>query len=78
MNELYSAGLAGSEKPNDIEIHECQFRQVQNELRAVCLQLLLEFPDVFQLEVTNQTNRGLSASRMLFDPQCRARFETSS
>jgi hypothetical protein len=27
------------------------------------------------LKVTNQTNGRLSALRLLFDPQCRARFE---
>ena len=41
------------------------------------LELLLQFLDVLQLKVTNQTNRGLSALRVLFDPQCGARFETS-
>ena len=42
------------------------------------LDLLLQFLDVFHLKVTNQANRGLSALRVLFDPQFRARFETSS
>jgi hypothetical protein len=33
---------------------------------------------VLQLKVTNQTNRGLSALRMLFDPQCCCSIRTSS
>ena len=74
INELYATGLTGSQKPNDIDIHDCQFRQVQNRLATVLLELLLQFLDVFQLKVTNQTNRGLSALGILFDPQCSARF----
>jgi hypothetical protein len=47
-------------------------------LGTVLLELLLQFLHVFQLKMTNQTNRGLSALQMLFDPQCPARFERSS
>ena len=61
INDLCAARLARSEKPNDIEIHECQFRQIQNNSGTLLPeQLLLQFLDVFRLKVTNQTNRGPS------------------
>ena len=78
INDLCAARLTGSKKPNDIEIHECQLPQVQNKPGALLPeQLLLQFLDMFDLKMTNQANRGLSALRMLFDPQFPARFETS-
>ena len=33
------------------------------------LELLFQFPDVLRLKVTNQTNRGLSTLRILFNLQ---------
>ena len=50
MNDLYAAGLAESQKPNDIDIHERHFRQVQNKPRLVVLELLFQFPDVLRLK----------------------------
>lgn len=61
INDLSAARLTGPKKPNDIEIHERQFRQVQNKSGTLLPeQLLLQFLDVFHLKMTNQTNRGPS------------------
>ena len=70
INDLSAARLTGPKKPNDIEIHERQFRQIQNKSGTILPeQLLLQFLDVFRLKVTNKTNRDPSALRVLFDPQ---------
>ena len=52
-NHFYAVGLTGSQKPNDIYIHERHFRQVQNKPGSVVLELLFQFPEVLALKVTN-------------------------
>jgi hypothetical protein len=69
IHDLHSVGLTRSQESNHLDIHERHFLQVENKLRSVLLELPFQFLDVLRLEVTNQTNRGLSASRILFDLQ---------
>jgi hypothetical protein len=69
MNDLHAFGLTAHQEPNHIRVDEGYFFQVQNGLASVLIDLSSQFLNVLRLEVTNQTNRGLSASRVLFDLQ---------
>lgn len=69
MNEFYPTGLTGSQESNDFRIHERHFCHVQNKPEPIVLELLFQFPKVLRLKVTNQTNRGGTALRNLFDLQ---------
>ena len=70
MNDLHVLRLTLSQEPNHIHVHERHFFQVQNQLRSILLELLLQFPDMLRLKATNQADRGLTAVRVLFNPHC--------
>jgi hypothetical protein len=69
MYDFDSVGLALSQEPNHVHIHDRYFLQVQNKQGSVMLELLFQFSDVVRLKVTNQTDRGLSTLRILFNLQ---------
>jgi hypothetical protein len=69
MNDLHAFGLTARQEPNHIRVDERHFFQVQNGLASVLIDFSSQFLNVLRLEVTHQTNRGLSASRILFDLQ---------
>jgi hypothetical protein len=69
MNDLYVFGLTAHQEPNHIRVDERYFFQVQNGLAPVFIDLSSQFLNVLPFKVTNQTNRCLSASRILFDLQ---------
>jgi hypothetical protein len=67
MHNLHPIGLARSEEPNNLQVHDSYLRQIQEKTRPVILELLVQLRDVVGLEVTTQANRGLSALRSPFD-----------
>jgi hypothetical protein len=67
MHNLHPIGLARSEEPNHVHVHDGYLRQIQDKPRSVILELLAQFRDVLRLEVTTQADPGLSALRSLFD-----------
>jgi len=69
MHDLDSVGLTLSQEPNHVHIHDRYFLQVQNKQGSVMLELLFHFPDVLRLKVTNQSDRCLPTSRILFNLQ---------
>src|SRR3984893_3533216 len=68
-HDVHSVGPRLYQEPNHLHIHDRYFLQVQNKQGSVMLELLFQFPDVLRLKVTNQTNRCLSALRILFNLQ---------
>jgi hypothetical protein len=71
VHDFHPVGFARFKEPNYVYIDHRYFLQVQNQPRPVILELLFQFPDVLQLKVPDQTNRGPAAARIPFDLQVR-------
>jgi hypothetical protein len=67
MHNLHPVGLARSEEPNHLHVHDSYLRQIQDKTRPAILELLVQLRNVLGLEVTTQADRGPSALRSLFD-----------
>jgi hypothetical protein len=67
LHDFRPIGLARSEEPNHLHVHDSYLRQIQDKPRSVILELLFQFGDVLRLELTTQTDRGASALRSHFD-----------
>jgi hypothetical protein len=67
MHNLRPIGLARSEEPNHLHVHDSYLRQILDKPNSVILELPIQFGDVLRLELTTQADRGPSALRSHFD-----------
>jgi hypothetical protein len=70
MHDLYAVCFAAHQEPNNFDIHERHFFQVQRKLWAVFSQLLLQFLNVLRLKSANEPDGCLTSMRFPLDLQC--------
>jgi hypothetical protein len=79
IHDLCARELTGSQRANEIHIHERQFLQIQYNFWSVPFNLSRQFLNMLRLKMTNQANRRPSAARFRLDPQWPSRsFKTSA
>jgi hypothetical protein len=70
MHDLYAVCFAAHQEPNNFDIHERHFFQVQRKLSTVFSQLLLQFLNVLRLKSADQPDGCLTSIRVPLDLQC--------
>ncbi len=70
MHDLDAVGLKGFQEPNNLDIHDCYFFEIQDKIRSVLPDLALQYLNVLRLKVTNQSDCCDSIVGILFDLQC--------
>lgn len=74
MEKFDATFLAGTQKSNDLDIHERHTLEIQRTGRLLAIDLPFQFIEMLRLQPTAQANDRLLPIGSLFNPQCHRRY----